>query len=85
MSERPVKSIHAMRWIKRLGVLAMVAALAISPGIVFAEETEQPAGAEAPNPKEDKTDYVFGGQILTLTEPQADVVPTSDNPRKSVV
>ena len=31
--------------------------------------------------KSDKTDYEFGGQILTLTEPKKSVVPTSDNPK----
>ncbi len=43
--------------------------------------TEEPADADLQKLKEDKTDYEFGGQILTLTEPKTDVVPTSDNPR----
>ena len=42
---------------------------------------EEPADADLQKLKEDKTDYEFGGQILTLTEPKTDVVPTSDNPR----
>ncbi|MCH7650246.1 MAG: DUF1566 domain-containing protein [Nitrospinae bacterium] len=50
----------------------------ISSGPVQAEET---VGADPQKLKEDKTDYEFGGQILTLTEPQTEVVLTSDNPR----
>jgi hypothetical protein len=42
---------------------------------------EEPADADLQKLKEDKTDYEFGGQILTLTEPKTDVAPTSDNPR----
>ena len=42
---------------------------------------EDPAGVDVQKLKEDKTDYEFGGQILTLTEPQTEVDPTSDNPR----
>lgn len=61
------------------GIIVMALALAAaSPRVIFAEE---PVSAEAQKPEEDKTDYVFGGQILTLTEPQVDVVPASDNPR----
>jgi hypothetical protein len=42
---------------------------------------EEPAGVDVQKLKEDKTDYEFGGQILTLTEPKTEVDPTSDNPR----
>jgi hypothetical protein len=61
-------------------VLLMVIALAIAPSAVLAEETipDNPAAQQA---KEDKTDYEFGGQILTLTEPKNNVAPSSDNPR----
>ena len=61
-------------------VLLMVIALAIAPSAVLADETipDNPAAQQA---KEDKTDYEFGGQILTLTEPKNDVAPSSDNPR----
>lgn len=50
----------------------------ISSGPLRAED---PAGADVPKLKEDKTDYEFGGQILTLTEPKMEGAPTSDNPR----
>ncbi len=44
-------------------------------------QAEEPAGVDVQKLKEDKTDYEFGGQILTLTEPKTEVDPTSDNPR----
>ena len=50
----------------------------IASGPVQAGET---VGADPQKLKEDKTDYEFGGQILTLTEPQTEVVLTSVNPR----
>ncbi len=61
-------------------VLLMVIVLVIAPSAVLADETipDNPAAQQA---KEDKTDYEFGGQILTLTEPKNNVTPSSDNPR----
>ena len=62
------------------GVIFLVIALAIIPSSGLADETipDNPAAQQA---KKDKTDYEFGGQILTLTEPKKDVAPSSDNPR----
>ncbi len=61
------------------GMLALAVFLVtISSGSLRAED---PAGADVLKLKEDKTDYEFGGQILTLTEPKTEVAPTSDNPR----
>ena len=63
-----------------LGAIFLAMALAFAPSAVLADETipDNPAAQQA---KEDKTDYEFGGQILTLTEPKNDVAPSSDNPR----
>ncbi len=61
------------------GMLALAVFLVtVFSGPVRAEE---PAGVDVQKLKEDKTDYEFGGQILTLTEPKTEVGPTSDNPR----
>ena len=61
-------------------VILLAIAWVVFPSAGLADETipENPAAQQA---KEDKTDYEFGGQILTLTEPKKDVAPTSDNPR----
>lgn len=62
----------------------MMVVLAIAfmvPAVSLAEEAipDNPASKEA---KKDETDYEFGGQILTLTDPKSDAAtPTSDNPR----
>ena len=63
-----------------LGVIILTITVVVFPFAGLAGETipDNPAARQA---KEDKTDYEFGGQILTLTEPQPDVVPSSDNPR----
>ncbi|MEE8259601.1 MAG: DUF1566 domain-containing protein [Nitrospinaceae bacterium] len=63
-----------------LDVIFLAVALAWVPSASLADETIQdnPAAQQA---KKDKTDYEFGGQILTLTEPKTDVAPSSDNPR----
>ena len=63
-----------------LEVIFLAVALAWVPSASLADETIQdnPAAQQA---KKDKTDYEFGGQILTLTEPKTDVAPSSDNPR----
>lgn len=63
-----------------LEVIFLAVALAWLPSAGLADETipDNPAAQQV---KEDKTDYEFGGQILTLTEPKADVAPFSDNPR----
>ena len=62
------------------GVILIAIALAVAPSAGLAEETipDNPAAQQA---KDDKTDYEFGGQILTLTEPKSDVAPSSENPR----
>ena len=62
------------------GTIFLAIALALVPVAGLTDETisDNPAAQQA---KEDKTDYEFGGQILTLTEPKTDVAPTSDNPR----
>ena len=66
----------------RAGILVLAAALWVWPGLGWADEgagvavTHNPAAEKA---KEDQTDYEFGGQILTLTEPRADSAPTSSN------
>lgn len=54
--------------------------LAWVPSVGLAGETipDNPAVQQA---KEDTTDYEFGGQILTLTDPKKDVVPSSNNSR----
>jgi hypothetical protein len=49
-----------------------------SAGLADEVPLDNPSAEQA---KEDKTDYEFGGQILTLTEPKKDVTPSSDNPR----
>jgi uncharacterized protein DUF1566 len=63
-----------------LRVIILTITVVVFPFAGLAGETipDNPAARQA---KEDKTDYEFGGQILTLTEPQADVAPSSDNPR----
>ena len=63
-----------------LEVIFLSIALAVVPSTGLADETvpDNPAVQQA---KKDKTDYEFGGQILTLTEPKTDVAPSSDNPR----
>lgn len=63
-----------------LEAILLAIVLVLVPSMGLSEETvpDNPAAQQA---KEDKTDYEFGGQILTLTEPKADVAPTSDNPR----
>lgn len=74
--------INPMRWQANplWGVILLTIALAVIPITGLAEETasDNPAAQQA---KEDTTDYEFGGQILTLTEPKKDVAPSSDNPR----
>ncbi len=50
------------------------------PAVSLAEEAI-PDNSVSENAKKDETDYEFGGQILTLTEPKSDATPTSDNPR----
>jgi len=62
-----------------LSALAVIF-LAIVPSAGLADEVtaDNPSAEQA---KEDKTDYEFGGQILTLTEPKKDTIPSSDNPR----
>ena len=62
-----------------LSVLAVIF-LVMAPSASLAEQ-EIPDNPSAEQAKEDKTDYEFGGQILTLTEPKKDVKPSSDNPR----
>ena len=62
------------------GVLFLMMVLAVVPSAGLADEAI-PDNAAAQQAKQDKTDYEFGGQILTLTEPKKDVDPTSDNPR----
>jgi hypothetical protein len=59
-------------------ILAMAVVLAPSVGLSDEPIPDNPAAQQA---KEDKTDYEFGGQILTLTEPKAVGAPSSDNPR----
>ena len=73
---------------KWMGVLVMCFALVSAmPGKMWAEDAGKDPQKEAPsNPAaqeaiKDKTDYEFGGQILTLTEPKEDTAPASDNPR----
>ncbi len=63
-----------------LEVIFLSIALAVVPSTGLADETvpDNPAVLQA---KKDKTDYEFGGQILTLTEPKTDAAPSSDNPR----
>ena len=74
--------IHPVRWqaLPVLEVIILAIALAVVPSAGVAGETvpDNPAARQA---KEDKTDYEFGGQILTLTEPKTDTAPSSDNPR----
>jgi hypothetical protein len=62
------------------GTIFLTISLALVPFAGLADEAipDNPTALQA---KEDKTDYEFGGQILTLTEPKKDVAPTSDNPR----
>ena len=61
-------------------IVFLVVAMVAFPLAGLAEDRvpDNPVAAQA---KEDNTDYEFGGQILTLTEPKTDVAPTSDNPR----
>ena len=63
-----------------LEAIVLAIALAWIPSAGLADDTipDNPAAQQA---REDKTDYEFGGQILTLTEPKKDVAPSSDNPR----
>jgi hypothetical protein len=63
-----------------LGTIVLAIILVVVPSAGLADETikDNPTAEQA---KQDKTDYEFGGQILTLTEPKKDVAPTSDNPR----
>ena len=63
-----------------LAVIVQVMVLAFVPSAGLADETI-PDNPTAQQAREDKTDYEFGGQILTLTEPKTDVAPSSDNPR----
>ena len=62
------------------GVILMAIVFSVAPSSGLAEEAvpDNPAARQA---QEDKTDYEFGGQILTLTEPKKDVAPSSENPR----
>lgn len=62
------------------GVILMAIVFSVAPSSGLAEEAvpDNPAAQQA---QEDKTDYEFGGQILTLTEPKKDVAPSSENPR----
>jgi hypothetical protein len=62
------------------GIILLATALAVFPSAGLADDTipDNPAAQQA---KEDKTDYEFGGQILTLTEPKTNVAPSSNNPR----
>lgn len=59
-------------------LIAIVFSVAPSPGLAEEAVPDNPAAQQA---QEDKTDYEFGGQILTLTEPKKDVAPSSENPR----
>ncbi len=59
-----------------LSLAVFLAALASGP-----LRAEEPAGADLQKLQEDRTDYEFGGQILTLTEPKTEVAPSSGNPR----
>ncbi|NIQ03191.1 MAG: DUF1566 domain-containing protein, partial [Nitrospinaceae bacterium] len=63
-------------------LMAVLAAAVVWVSPAYAEETpaEKSTAASSPDPKKDKADYEFGGQILTLTEPPPEVGP-SDNPR----
>ncbi len=63
-----------------LKAILLAIALAVVPSAGLAGEPI-PDNPTAQQAKEDKTDYEFGGQILTLTEPKTDVAPSSDNPR----
>lgn len=71
-----------MRSAGRIGKLAaagLAAWMMICPGPGLADEpASNPAAEEA---KQDNTDYEFGGQILTLTEPKKESAPVSDDPR----
>lgn len=60
-------------------VLVLAIALAV-PSVILADEAipDNPVAQQA---KKDETDYEFGGQILTLTEPKSDAAPSSNNPR----
>lgn len=62
------------------GVILMAIVFSVAPSSGLAEEAvpDNPAAQQA---QDDKTDYEFGGQILTLTEPKKDVAPSSENPR----
>jgi len=62
------------------GVIFLGIALLVVPATLMADETV-PDNPAAQQGKKDKTDYEFGGQILTLTEPKNDIAPSSDNPR----
>ena len=61
-------------------VVVLILTVVFFPLAGLAEEAipDNPAALQA---KEDKTDYEFGGQILTLTEPKEKSTPTSNNPR----
>jgi serine/threonine-protein kinase len=74
--------IKPIRWLtlSALAVSSLAIVLAMVPSASLADETI-PDNKAAQQAKEDKTDYEFGGQILTLTEPKKDVAPSSDNPR----
>ena len=63
-----------------LAAILLAITLMVIPTAGQADEVapDNPAAQQA---KEDSTDYEFGGQILTLTEPKNDVAPSSDNPR----
>ena len=63
-----------------LEVVILILTVVFFPFAGLAEEAipDNPAAQQA---KEDKTDYEFGGQILTLTEPKEKTAPTSNNPR----
>ena len=54
------------------GVVFLAVVFAVVPNAVLADEMV-PDNPSAQQAKEDKTDYEFGGQILTLTEPKKDV------------
>lgn len=61
-----------------LAILFLAIMLVMVPSAGCAGEPDNPAAQQA---REDKKDYEFDGQILTLTEPKTKEPPTSDNPR----
>lgn len=68
--------VQQQRWAAILLAIALVGFP--SMGMADPAIPDNPAAAQA---KKDKTDYEFGGQILTLTEPKKQLAPASDNPR----